>query len=295
MTADGRRSRVTAHHDPELFWALRGGNGNFGVVTAIEFEVYPVSELYAGAMFFPHERATEVLTAWDAITSDLPEEMMTWTSLIHFPDVPDVPEPLRGRPFTVFLAAFLGDEAEGAELLRPVRELGPDMDTFAMVPPAALADMAMDPSEPLPVMSTTALVSELPIEDLMAAVGPGSGSPLPLIQVRHMGGALARRTPGAGARATLPGNYCVFSLGVPVDEPSSEQVARYLGAADRAADPYRVGEYPNFVEHPAETSRFFDPRTWARLREVKAMRDPEDLFRGNHHIPPATVPASEAG
>jgi FAD/FMN-containing dehydrogenase len=295
VTAEGRRRRVTARHQPDLFWALRGGNGNFGVVTAIEFEVYPVTELYAGAMFFPHERATDVLTAWDGITADLPEEMMTWTSLIHFPDIPDVPEPLRGRPFTVFLAAFLGDEAEGAELLRPVRALGPDMDTFAMVPPAALADMAMDPSEPLPVMSTTALLSELPIEELMAAVGPGSGSPLPLVQVRHMGGALARRTPGSGARASLPGEYCVFSLGVPVDESSAQETARYLAAADRASDPHRVGEYPNFVEHPAETSRFFDPRTWARLREVKAQHDPDELFRGNHYIPPASVPAVEAG
>ena len=295
VTADGRLRRVDTQHDPDLFWALRGGNGNFGVVTAIEFEVYPVTELYAGAMFFPHERAAEVLTTWDSITPDLPEEMMTWTSLIHFPDIPDVPEPLRGRPFTIFLAAFLGDEAEGAELLRPVRELGPDMDTFAMVPPAALADMAMDPTEPLPVMSTTALVSELPIEDLMAATGPGSGSPLPLVQVRHMGGALARRTPGAGARATLPGEYCVFVLGVPFDEQSAKQVAEYLGAVDSAADPYRVGEYPNFVEHPAEPSRFFDPETWNRLREVKAQHDPDALFRGNHYIPPATAPAVEAG
>jgi FAD binding domain-containing protein len=295
VTAQGRQVRVDAQHDPDLFWALRGGNGNFGVVTAIEFEVYPVQDLYAGAMFFPADRATEVLDVWTRLTPTLPEEMMTWTSLLQFPDVPDVPEPLRGRPFTVFHGAFLGDESSGAGWLAPVRDLEPAMDTFAMVPPAVLADMAMDPTEPLPVMSTTALVSQLPVEDLMAAVGPGSGSPLPLVQLRHLGGALGRRTPGAGARATLPGNYCVFALGVPVDEDSAEQVASYLGAVDQAVDPYRVGEYPNFVEHPAETSRFFDPKTWTRLREVKATHDPEDLFHGNHHIPPASVPATEVG
>jgi hypothetical protein len=294
VTADARQVRVDAQHEPELFWALRGGNGNFGVVTAIEFEVYPVRELYAGAMFFPVTRAPEVLRTWTDLTAALPEEMMTWTSLLHFPDVADVPEPLRGRPFTVFHGAFLGEEAEGAALLKPMRDLGPQMDTFATVPPAALADMAMDPTEPLPFMSTTALVSDLPgqgLDDLLAAVGPGSGSPLPLVQIRQMGGALARRTPGAGARDTLPGDYCVFALGVVVDEPSAALVASYLRKVERATDPYRVGEYPNFVERRADARGFFEPRTWERLRRVKALHDPDDLFHGNHHIPPAAVEA----
>jgi hypothetical protein len=295
VTADGRQVRVDAQHDPDLFWALRGGNGNYGVVTAIEFEVYPVQELYAGAMFFSLDAAPEVLRTWTQITPGLPEEMMTWASIIHFPDIEDVPAPLRGRPFTVFHGAFLGDADEGAELLAPVRELRPMIDTFAMVPPAALADMAMDPTEPLPFQSTTALVSELPVADLMAAAGPGSGSPLPLLQIRHLGGALSRRTPGAGARATMPGEYCVFALGVVVDEASAEAVSSYLAALDRSVDPHRVGEYPNFVEAPSETSRFFDAQTWKRLREVKATHDPEDLFRGNHHIPPASAPAVQAG
>jgi hypothetical protein len=292
VTADGRQLRVDARHHADLFWALRGGNGNFGVVTAIEFEVYPVPELYAGALFFPVERAPEVLRAWTALTPDLPDETMTWTSLIHFPEAPEVPEPLRGRPFTVFHAAHLGTEAEGAALLRPVRELGALIDTFGTVPPAYLSDMAMDPPEPLPFLSTTALIDDLTgegIEELMAAAGPGSGAPLPLVQIRHMGGALDRPSPHAGARATLPGRYCVFALGVVEDDASATLVASYLRRVDRAADPYRVGEYPNFVESPSDASRFFDPATWQRLRRVKADRDPGDLFRGNHRIPPAAL------
>jgi hypothetical protein len=152
--------------------------------------------------------------------------------------------------------------------------------------------MAMDPTEPLPFLSTTALLDDLPaqgLEELLAAVGPGSGSPLPLVQIRQMGGALAHHAPGAGARATLPGSYCVFALGVVVDDTSAAEVATYLAKVDRAADPYRVGEYPNFVEHPSDASRFFTPPTWERLRRVKALHDPEDLFHGNHHIPPASL------
>ena len=290
VTADGRFARVDAEHEPDLFWALRGGNGNFGVVTAIEFRVYPAEELYAGAMFFPFEQASEVLHAWNELVPTLPDEMMTWAKLMQFPDMPDVPEPVRGRSFTIVMGAYLGAESEGARLLRPLRELGPAVDTFAMVAPEALGDLAMDPNDPLPVASTTALLGDLPrrgVDDLVAAAGPGSGSPLTMVELRQMGGALSRRSPGAGARATLPGTLVMFALGVPIDEASGAEIGSYLDAVYDAVAPYRAGDYPNFVEKPADASAFFDADTWARLREVKALYDPSDLFKGNHHIPPA--------
>jgi FAD binding domain len=292
VTADGRARRVDATHEPDLFWALRGGNGNYGVVTAIEFEVYAVEELYAGVMFFPFESAREVLHAWAELLGSLPDEMMTWVKLMQFPDVPDVPEPVRGRAFTLVFGAFLGGEEEGRALLRPVRDLGPAIDTFAIVPPAALGDLAMDPNDPLPFLSCTAMMSELPgagVDALVAAAGPSSGSPLTMVELRHMGGALARRTSGAGARATLPGTIGMISLGVPMDEESAVTTRRYLDAVERAVLPYRAGDYPNFVEAPSDASGFFDGDTWARLRLVKALYDPSDLIKGNHHIPPARV------
>ena len=289
VTADGRPVRVDAENEPELFWALRGGNGNFGLVTAIEFAVYPVEDLYAGVMFFPLERAGEVLHAWTELLPALPDELMTWAKLLQFPDQPDVPEPVRGGSFTVIFGAFLGGEEEGSALLQPIRSLGPAMDTFAMVPPAALGDMAMDPPDPLPFVSTTALLSDLPavgVDELVAAAGPGSGSPLAMVELRHMGGALARRSPGAGARATLPGSLAMLSLGVAEDEAAAATARAYLDAVDRAVLPYRAGDYPNFVMEPADASGFFDANTWARLREVKAIYDPGDVFKGNHQIPP---------
>ncbi len=290
VTADGRQARVDATHEPELFWALRGGNGNFGVVTAIEFDVYAVEDLYAGVMFFPFERAGEVLHTWTELAPTLPDELMTWASLMQFPDVPDVPEPVRGGSFTVVYGAFLGNEREGRELLRPVRDLGASMDTFAMVPPAALGELAMDPREPLPVASAHQLLADLPrggVDDMLAAAGPGSGSPLAMVQLRQLGGALGRPAPGAGARATLPGTLSMFALGVPMDEASALTTRAYLDSVERAVLPYRSGDYPSFVEEPADASGFFDADTWARLRQVKALYDPGDLFKGNHHIPPA--------
>jgi FAD/FMN-containing dehydrogenase len=290
VTAGGEALRADAEHHPDLFWALRGGNGNFGVVTAIEFAVYPVAELYAGALFFPLERAGEVLHAWAAIAPGLPEELMTWTTLLRFPDAPEVPEPVRGGSFAVFMGAFLGEEAEGRELLRPIRDLGPEMDTFAMAPPAVLGDLAMDPPEPLPVATTTAIVDGLPdetIDGLVAAAGADSGSPLAMVQIRQLGGALARPPEGAGARATLPGEFIVLALGVPEDEEAGRAVRASLDAVQRVVFARRVGDYPNFVEEPAEARAFFDEETWTRLRRVKAEHDPANLLKGNHQIPPA--------
>jgi hypothetical protein len=102
-----------------------------------------------------------------------------------------------------------------------------------------------------------------------------------------MGGALAREAPGAGARATLPGEICAMALGVVPDEPSDATVRAALADFDAIVRPYAAGEYPNFVETPADASRFFAPAVWQRLREVKARYDPTDLFAGNHHVPAA--------
>ncbi len=288
VTADGRLVRTDPTHEPELFWALRGGGGNFGVVTAIEFAVQPVRSLYAGAMFFGIEQAAEVLHAWTELLPDLPDEITTWASIMHFPPDPALPEAIRGRSFIVAKAAFLGPEADGRELLAPLRALGPGMDTFAVQPPVGLSELAMDPRDPLPYRFRHALIDELPgaaIDDIAQIAGPGSS--LAIVQFRHMGGALARHAPGAGARATLPGEIAVFGLGV-VPEPAAEPaVQEQVGAVLAAVAPHRAGDYPNFVEEPADASAFFDGATWERLRRVKALYDPQDVFKANHHVPPA--------
>lgn len=294
VTAQGDLVRVDADHDTELFWALRGGGGSFGVVTAVEFRVVPLPAVYAGAVFFGFDRSSEVLHTWSAMLSDLPEEMMTWATLFHFPDLPATPGPLRGGSFAVVMGAHLGTEAEGRELLDPLHRLGPVMDTFATDSPAVLADLAMeDPAEPLPYVAAHQLLGELPeegVDRLIEAVGPGSdaGTSLAMVQLRHTGGALARAPRGAGARATLPGTLSLFSLGVVEEEPDAVRVRAALDAAQAAAAPYRVGEYPNFVETPTDARSFFDPETWRRLTRAKAHYDPEDVFRGNHHVAPAS-------
>ncbi len=285
VTADGQLHRVDHDNEPDLFWALRGGNGNFGVVTAVEFDVFPVEELYSGALFFPVERTREVLDTWIQAIPELPEETTTWVSVFHFPPDPALPDFARGQSLVAVMAAHLGDEAGGRALLAPFRQLGPQVDTFAMQPTIALGDLAMDPVDPLPYLSTTALLDELTPEAIvgLAEVMVG-GSDLALMQLRHGGGALSRAAEGAGARATLPGEVVLFALGVVMDPGSASQVDGALERIDAVVAPNRVGWYPNFVEHPAETRKFFDGATWTRLQAVKAAYDPDGVFRGNHPL-----------
>ncbi|GAA1058536.1 oxidoreductase [Agromyces luteolus] len=293
VTAEGEVVRADAEHHDDLFWALRGGGGNFGVVTAIEFDVVAVPELTAGSFFFPVDRTADVLRTWTRLLPTFPEELTTWVTVIHFPPTPEIPEVVRGRSFAIVMAAHLGSEAEARRLLRPLEALGPSMDTLGMQEPIALGTLAMDPESPLPYRSTTALVDDLPDATIDAVAElAGTGGSLAMLQIRHIGGAFGRRPADAGARATLPGEILVFGLGVPMDAESGAAVARGLAALDDVLAPHLVGEYPNFVEHPVDASRFFDDATWARLRAVKATWDPGDRVLGNHHVPPAAAHAA---
>ncbi|HEV8220017.1 MAG TPA: FAD-binding oxidoreductase, partial [Streptosporangiaceae bacterium] len=131
VTAGGRIVRADHDHEPDLFWALRGGGGSFGVVTAIEFRLFPLIHAYAGVLWYPIERGAEVLHAWAGLTrSGPPDELTTVGRFLNFPPLPQVPEPVRGKSFVVVEAYHVGDQARADELLAPLRALGPVNDTI---------------------------------------------------------------------------------------------------------------------------------------------------------------------
>jgi hypothetical protein len=162
------------------------------------------------------------------------------------------------------------------------------MDTFAVVAPDALSELAMDPPSPVPYRSAHDIVGDLAdetVDALVQAVAPESG--LGGLQLRHIGGALERRPENAGARADLPGHVMAFSFGMVVDEETGRLVSQGLGEVADILQREHTGLYASFVEEPTDASAFYDAETWERLRGVKALYDPQDVFRGNHHIPPA--------
>ncbi len=291
VNVDGEQIRASAEENPDLFWALRGGGGSFGVVTAIEMKLYPVADLYAGWLIFPMERASQVLNAWREWADSVPDEVTSIGRLLQVPPLPDIPEPLRGRRLVVVEAAMLMDEASASRLLEPLRALEPEMDTFAAVAPSELQMLHMDPPQPVPGIGDHMLLSDLTpdgIERVVDAAGAGSTSPLLSVEFRHLGGAIGRAAIANGATASIDARFAMFAVGMAMDPVMAAAVSAYLPVVKDALAAHDNGrEYLNFAEHRTDPRRLWPMDTYHRLRQVKAEHDPQDVFLANHPVPPA--------
>jgi hypothetical protein len=192
-------------------------------------------------------------------------------------------------------AAYLGAEEAGADLLEPLRNLGPELDTFAPVPPEALGHLHMDPEHPVPFAMNGQMLDALPpaaIDTIVEVAGPNSGSPLLSLELRLLGGALKEARPDAGALAALDQGFLTLGVGMIMDPGMGVAVRRHLDLTTNALDPWDSGvKYGNFVDVPTDTRACYLRETFDRLQEVKALYDPDDLFRANHPIPRAAAPA----
>jgi FAD binding domain/Berberine and berberine like len=292
VNAEGDVIRADSVENSDLFWALRGGGGSFGIVTAIEIRLYPVTELYAGWLIFPIERAEEVLNAWRDWVDHVPDEVTSIGRLLQVPPLPDIPEPLRGRRLVVVEAAMIMDEARATKLLKPLRKLGPEMDTFHTMPATELQALHMDPPGPVPGRGDHMMLRDLTragIEKVVEVGGAGSTSPLLSIEFRHLGGALGRVEPGGGATSSLDAGFAMFAVGMTMDPVMTAAVTAYLPVVKEALARYDSGrEYLNFAEVRTDVRRLWTADTYDRLRQVKGDHDPLDIFRSNHQVPPAS-------
>ncbi|MER5310203.1 FAD-binding oxidoreductase [Streptomyces sp. NPDC002773] len=297
VTADGRIRTVSPTQDPDLFWAVRGGRSNFGVVTAAEIDLVPLRTVFAGELFYPGEdpaHAAHVVRSYLTWAKDQPDEMSSSVSLLRFKDAPQVPEPYRGRSFVLVHVVHAGDEEEGARLVEPLRALAPETDTCATRPYARLTEIHHDPKHPVSMHFRSALLSELDdtaVGTLVSFIDPATPEgPFQGLELRHLGGAVSRpprRPHAAGARDAA------FHLWMRMPAPAEE-----ADTVRRAADevlarlrPWDTGALlPGFLfDHDADPERV--RRAYAepdhrRLTELKAAYDPHNLFRINHNIPP---------
>ncbi len=287
IDADGVTLRVTAEADPDLFWALRGGGGDFALVTALELDLHPAPLLYGGRMLWPVDRAAEVMDAFREVTAAAPEELAVWFTMLGFPPLPEVPEPLRGLTAVAVDTAFLGVEEEGRALLRRLEAVpGVIGDTRAALPPEAVGDICAEPTEPLPALSRGELLTGLDdavAGDLIAAVG--DVAPLVSVQVRHLGGALSRPAESGGACGHIAEPYLLGMVG-PIPTPESARaVAARLTEIGRAMTPHTTGRKPfTFLDEEEQAASAFPAEVLARLRDIKRRRDPAGVFRSNHPV-----------
>lgn len=295
VTADGRFLQVTADQHPDLFWGVRGSKGNLGIVTSVDVRLFPVERVYGGGLFFPGEAAREVLNAYFAWTATVPEEMASSMFMVQYPDADGLPEPIRGRFVVHLRLAYLGEPDEGERYFTPLREAGPViMDTVASIPYTQAGSIHSDPASPVSSFSKTLMLRKLDpeaIETIIKLAGPEANAVFG-VEVRHLGGTLARPADSPSAVGYFPEarfNVYVASLLEPgqrdVIDNAQQQMLDALKpwADERVCLNFLAGA--NTSVERVRTA--YTAENYARLQQLKAQYDPDNLFRFNVNIPPA--------
>lgn len=288
VDADGVRRTIDAETDAELFWALRGGGGDFAVVIGVTLRLFAAPELYGGQLLWPVEQAPAVLRAFRDLALVAPRELTLWAHLLHLPDLDVVPEPMRGRSFVTVASTYLGSAEMAERLLWSLRAAAPvEMDLMGLFQPSQLTDVAAEPSDPMPVREHTMLMVDLDdeaIDDMVTVAGsPASG--LTVLQIRGLGGAFADAGEGNGAVRPVTEMFNVFALGAPAGPEIEPVVAETFAELELALGRLSSGRtLLNFIGVHQATADGYDTHRLARLRQIKADRDPRGTFRSNKPV-----------
>ncbi len=297
VTADGSLHRVTPQSGADLFAALLGGKSNFGIVTAMEFALFPVTHLYAGSLFFSGDHIGPVLRAYRELTTTAPDELTSGLGLLNFPPLPHLPLFMQGRLAVSVRISYVGDADAGQRLIEPLRHAAPvELDTIAEIPYTQFATITNDPTDPATAVEHFGLLRELTedtVDAIVEAVGPDTNSQLNIVDIRHLQGAFGRPSPVPNAVGRRDAAFAYFGLTV---VPPGQQVADFADCGRElveALQPWACdGAHPSFLG-PADatmsgTRRAYADDTYQALRAAKAKYDPHNRFRTNHNIPPGS-------
>lgn len=284
VTGDGELLRVTPDEHAELFWGLRGGKATLGIVTAVEIDLIPISHFYGGAIYFDGADAAAVAHAWLDWCADLPEHSSTSIAFLQLPPLPQVPPPLAGRLTFAVRFASLVEEPEAEALISRIRSVAtPLIDAVGMMPYAAIAAVHADPVDPMPVHEFSALTHELSheaIDALLSVAGPGSHSPQTVIELRLLGGALAREPRHRSAFCHRDADFALMVVGALVP-PSADAVVGHAHDIDRALSQWTTGgSLPNFTPSadPDRIARTYDDDTAHWLRALADEHDSKGVL-----------------
>lgn len=280
VTASGEILRVSETEHPDLFWAVRGGSGNFGVVTTLEFKLHPLGQVFGGMLVFPFARAHEVLHAYRDLTESAPDELTTYAVMATMPD---------GMPIVALMLMYSGDDlAEGERVIAPLRALGPVMDglgpmsyeqvirlTDGFIPPAAARDERWNTMDGL---------SDGTIDELIALGEPARSLGSTII-IKQLNGQARRVAVDATAFPHRNAPYCVLAVAQWYDRSLDDAYAAWAGAVIDATRRDMVGYYVNGTDTGSSAQIYAG--NYARLAQVKRAYDPDNVFRLNNNIEPA--------
>jgi FAD/FMN-containing dehydrogenase len=294
ITADGQALAASEAEHPELFWALRGGGGNFGVVTSFEFALHPRGPVLAGPLIWPLEEAPALLRHYRDFISGAPDELATIVVLRQAPAVAPLPPSVHGRPVCLVLVCWTGDHGAGERTLAPLRRFGRPLYDGIAATPYVEFQSGFDASAPhgwhcywkacqLPALTDETI-------DLLTEHAHRIESPRSYIIMFHMAGAVARvpEETTAYSRRTAVHNVNIDAVWLPVEEDRAERERSWARAAYEALAPHQVGVYVNFLgdEGQERVRSAYGEAKYRRLAEIKARYDPDNIFRLNQNIRP---------
>ena len=296
VTADGRQRVVSANQEPDLFWAIRGGGGNFGVVTSFEFKLHPVGpEIHSGLVVYPFDQAQQVLRAWRDFTIDAPTDLSVWAVLRKAPPLPFLPESVHGKDVVVFAVVYAGDPAAGERAAAPVLGFGRPVGSALGPTPYAGFQAAFDPLLGSGARNYWKSHNLGRIDDglLDVAIAAAAASPGPECEVfiAQLGGAMAQVAPAATAYAGRDANFVMNVHGRWQSAADDDRGRGWARRLYRDAAPFSTGGgYVNFFTAD-ESERVVQAYgvNYARLQEIKQRYDPDNLFRMNMNVSPSAA------
>lgn len=298
VTADGELHTTTASRDAELFWAARGGKGNFGVVVSMAIDLFPLAHVYGGGLWYAADDVDDLLRTYSGWTREQPEAMASSVLLVRLPDVDGVPDAIRGRYVAHVRIAYAGPTDAGLRLVQPLRDAAPRLlDTVMTMPYRAVGSIHNEPTRPVRFYATNGVLDDVDdhaVDTLLDEAGPDVRAPF-FVELRHLGGALARPPVVPNAIGRRDGRFTAYT-GAVVTPRTIDAVRDAMARFHDAMRPWATGGVcANFLSGPDTTTdelrTGFSAQDFERLRQVKRRYDPTNLFRINHNIPPADTAA----
>lgn len=286
LLADGRLVRVDSQNHPDLFWAIRGGGGNFGVAMRFQFKLHPLPSIVGGMLILP--ATPETISAFIAAAEVAPDELSTIANVMPAPPMPMIPEDIQGRPVIFAILVFAGDDERGEKALAPFRQIATP---FAdMLGPKKYPEIFEGPEGPHPVAGASHTmflkhVDRTVGKTIMDYLGK-SNAPIRVAQLRVLGGAVSRVPADATAYAHRHCKIMVNIANLYENLEEADQHAAWVREFAKAMDQGEPGAYVNFVTDEGVAAAY-PAATWKRLAEIKHKYDPGNLFHMNHNIPPA--------
>ena len=296
IVGDGSVVMASAHENAELFWGLRGGGGNFGVVTEFEFRLHPVGPILTGGqLLFPRERASEIVRLYRDFIASAPDQVCGGLALITAPPEEFIPEEMRGQPAIGIVYCYVGPPEEGEEAVRPLREAGPVVEMIQPMPYTAIQQM-LDEGNPFGIREYFRVewLRDLTDEAIDVIIEQARELPAPFgeLILAPMGGEVSRMDSSALALNVPDARWAYFCLGMWMDPGEDERNIAWVRGFSEAMRPFGLdtAAYPNFVgpdEGEARLRATYGEAKYARLVELKNKWDPENVFRLNQNIAPA--------